>query len=189
MTATIRSQVRGAASIQNAFLGAPIAAAPARIVASALIANGERTIAAQPDVPRNLTASFTDADDSVTAAVLTIVGRTIQGVTITDVVTLAQLKAGWVSRNCYATVASVVVSGVAGTVTADVDVLVVGVGNVIALPAPISLASQVKYTNLGAVPVAAPVIATGPNSSGVDASASTYNGTKLLWVTYNPMEE
>ncbi len=185
---TIRAQVRGLPGMTAAALGAPIAADDDRIVVAVDLANGAQVIAAQPDVPRNLTATLTDANNSVTAAILTIVGKTPQGLVVTEVATLAQLKAGFVGKAIYHTIASVTVSGVTGTVGAGADQLKVGVGNVIGLPAPINQASQVKSVSLGAVPVASPVVAIGQNTSGVDASAATYNGTKSLVVWYNPFE-
>jgi hypothetical protein len=185
---TIRAQVRGLTGTTAAALGAPIAADDDRIVVAVDIANGAQILAAQPDVPRNLTATLTDANNSVTAATLTIVGKTPQGLTVTEVATLSQLKAGWVGKAIYHTIASATVSGVTGTVGAGADQLKVGVGNVIGLPAPISQASQVKAVSLGAVPVASPTVAIGQNTSGVDASAATYNGTKALVVWYNPFE-
>lgn len=187
-TPPIRAQVRGYAGMASAALGAPVVADDDRIVVPVDIANGPQVIAAQPDVPRNLTATLTDANNTVTAATLTIVGKTPQGATVTETANLTQLKAGWVGKVIYHSIASVTVSGVTGTVGAGTDQLKVGVGNVIGLPAPLSIDSQVKAVSLGAVPVASPVVATGLNSSGVDASAATYNGTKTLVVWYNPFE-
>lgn len=187
-TDTIRAQVRGAASMQRVSLGAPVVLDDDRIVVAVDLANGAQAIAAQPDVPRNLTAILADANASVTAGILTIVGITPQGETVTEVVTLAQLIAGWVGKAIYAAVSSVTVSAVAGTVGAGADQLKVGIGNVIGLPAPIDKAAQVKHVYLGGARVAEPVIAIGPSTSGVNASASTYNGTKELVVFYNPME-
>jgi hypothetical protein len=185
---TIRRQVRSAASMRRENLGAPVVADTDRIVVAVDIADGAQVIAAQPDVPRNLTATLADANDSVTAATLTIQGITPQGETVTETVTLAQLKAGWTGAKIYAVVSSVTVAGVAGTVDADTDQLVVGVGNVIGLAAPIQEPAAVKHVFLGGARVASPTIAIGDSTSGVDVSGSTYDGSKELVVFYNPME-
>jgi hypothetical protein len=188
MLSTIREQVRGPSSMQRVSLGAPVVLDDDRIVVAVDLANGAQTIAAQPDVPRNLTAILADANASVTAATLTITGITPQGETVSETVTLAQLVAGWTGKAIYALVSSIVASGVAGTVGAGADQLKVGIGNVIGLPAPIDSSRQVKHVYLGGARVASPVVAIGPHSSGINASAATYNGTKELVVFYNPME-
>ena len=55
-------------------LGAPILADDDRIVTSADWADGALTIAAHPDVPRNITITVTDANASITGGTCTVVG-------------------------------------------------------------------------------------------------------------------
>lgn len=168
-------------------LGAPIIATVNTIVASVAFANGSLTIANQPDVPRNLTGTLTDADVSVTAGIATITYIDAEGVQRVEVVTFAQLRAVWAGTRIVGRVVSIVVSGMVGGTGADV--VVFGTGNKIGLPSPIEAAAQVRHVYLGdgaTSRIAAPVIAVGPLSSAVDVSAQTYNGIKRLRVNYSP---
>ncbi len=182
----IRQQVRGFASNRKEFLGAPIAASANRIVASRAFENATATLANQPDVPRNVTITVTDADTSITAGLVTVSGITPQGVRTTEVfnITNGLTQTG---RTIFAVVSSVVISGVAGSDGGTTDVITVGVGNRIGLAAPIQAPKAVAHVYLDGARVTTPVIHLGDNSSAVDASSATYNGTKQLVVFYNPM--
>lgn len=167
-------------------LGAPVVADPDRVVASAAWGNGPLAISAQPDIPRNITANLVDANNSITAGVLAITGLTPQGETVTELCDVAAAKAGYVGKLMFAHITSIAITGTTGTVDALNDLLTVGVGNVIGLPSPINVAEAVKHVFLGGARVASPVVVRGPHSSGVDASAATYDGTKELVVFYSP---
>jgi hypothetical protein len=166
-------------------LGAPVVADPDRIVVSRAFEDATATLAAQPDVPRNLTITITDANTSITAGLVTVTGIDPQGRTITEVfdVTDGLTQTG---VKIFAVVSSVVISGQAGSDAGVTDVITVGVGNVIGLPSPIDTAGQVKHVYLDGARVASPTVARGPSTSGVDVSGSTYNGTKELVVFYAP---
>lgn len=166
-------------------LGAPVVADPDRIVVSRAFEDATATIAAQPDVPRNLTVTVTDGDESITAGIVTVTGLDPQGRTIAEVMDVAD-GLTFTGNKIFAVVSSVVISAVAGSDAGATDVIVVGVGNVIGLPSPIDVAAAVKHVYLGGARVASPVIARGPSSSGVDVSAQTYNGSKDLVVFYAP---
>lgn len=173
--------------ILSAYLGNPIAADDDRIVTSTDFATGNLAVAAQPDTPRNLTVNLTDANSSVSAGTLTITGKSPDGTTITESCTYAQARTGYVGTRIFASVTSVAIASAAGG-AAGVDVVIVGVGNVIGLPSPIEASAAVKHVYLGGTRVASPTIATGKYNSGVNVSASTYNGTKTLQVLYSPAQ-
>lgn len=168
-------------------LGAPVVADPDRLVAALdPIADGGLTVQAQPDVPRNVTALLTDANNSVSAS-LVIEGVGMDGYPVReehDFVAGSASSKSFVGTKIFARVTSAVVSGTSGA--ASGDTIQVGVGNVIGLPKPINNANAVKYASLGAVPVASPTVATGAQTSGVDLSGSTYNGSKAMKVGYRP---
>lgn len=166
-------------------LGAPIAALANRIVAAADFVNSTLTIAAQPDCPRNLTGTLTDANSSVTAGIATVTYVDIEGVQRTEVLTFTQLKAGWTGTRIVARVVSIIITAAVGGAPGT-DTVVFGVGNVIGLPNPIESSSQVRHVYLDGTRIASPTIVTGALKSGVDVSGSTYNGTKLLRVWYTP---
>lgn len=165
-------------------LGAPVVADPDRIVTASQIADGAEAIAAQPDVPRNLTGLLVDSNDSVTSTV-TITGLAMDGVEISEVMSIAAgVGKSFTGTKIFASVTSVVVSGTSGSAAGDN--LTIGVGDVIGLPKRIDNAGAVKYVSLGAVPVTADAIATGLRTSGVDANGATYDGSKVLRCAFKP---
>lgn len=168
----------------NVFMGQPAVAAATTIVAALdPVADGALTIAAQPDCPRNLTVTITDANNSVTTTT-TITGKDPQGRTIVEVAKCV-LGTGKVftGTKIFASVTSAVVSGTSGA--ASGDTVSVGIGSVIGLPTDINNATAVGHVYLGGARQTSPVIATGISTSGVNASAGTYNGTKALMAVYN----
>lgn len=172
--------------VLRTLLGAPVAADPDRVVTSVAWGDGMLTIAAQPDVPRNLTVNLADANDSITGGWLTITGLTPQGALVTEACTAAQAKAGFVGAVIFAHITSILISETAGTVDSLNDLVTVGVGNVVGLPSPIDAKVAVKHVYLGGVRISSPVVTHGAHSSGVDASGGAYNGTKELAVFYAP---
>lgn len=164
-------------------LGAPVVLDVDRIVAILdPVANGTLTIIAQPDVPRNLTITITDANNSASGKVV-LTGKDIQNRAITDTFNFGGGTKLFTSTKIYATLTSAVVSGVAGAAAGDT--ISVGIGNVIGLPSDISSTAAVTFASLGAVPVTPGAIAVGQSTSGVDVNAATYNGTKIMMVAYN----
>jgi len=172
--------------MQSVILGAPILADVDRIVTTIDIAAIAQTIAAQPDVPRNLTCTLTDGDDSVTATI-TYIGVDPAGRAVTEIQNIA-LGTGkaFVGTKIFASVTSITVSGLSGE--AGGDAIVVGVGDVIGLPSDIVATTAVKHTYLGGVLVTPDAIAVGASLSGVDANGGTYDGSKLMHVFYNTGE-
>lgn len=168
-------------------LGAPILADADRVV-TALdpIADGALTVAAQPDVPRNLTALVVDANDSA-SCVLTITGRDLAGALVQEVMTVALgVGKSFVGTKIFAVVDSAVVTGTAGAAAGDT--IQVGVGNVIGLPKEIANDLAIKHVFFNVVPVTPDAIATGRMTSGVDVNGATYDGSKVLRVAYRPGE-
>lgn len=166
--------------IQSLFMGAPIAADDNRVVTIVDWADGSLTIAAQPDVPRNVTVALTDADNSVTG-LLTITGKDIRGRTVVE--TMQPDGAGGgktlTGTKIFASITSAVISGTAGAAPGT-DQLIIGVGNVIGTPMDLDSDSNVRDVYLGGTRIASPTVTTGISLSGIDASSGTYDGSKLL---------
>ena len=160
------------------FMGAPILADVDRIVTSQDWEDIALTIAAQPDVPRNITVTLTDANDSV-SGVCTIIGTDIRGRTITEVMTVA-LGTGKVftGTKIFASVTSATISGSSGELNGT-DVVTVGVGNVIGTPMDLDSVATVRHAYLGGTKLT-PTVSTGESTSGLNASAGTYDGSKML---------
>ncbi len=163
-------------------LGAPVLADVDRIVTVLNpIADGALTVAAQPDVPRNVTVDIVDADDS-SSGTCTVKGTDINGLPLVE--TFSWTEAGQiVGVELFENVASAVVSDEAGA--ASGDTITVGVGNLIALPKQIANVEAVKLVTFAAVPVTADAVAATPRSS-VDANGATYDGSSELKVAYRP---
>jgi len=172
---------------QSAYLGAPVVADPDRIVTSAPYDNGTLTIAAQPDTPRNITVTVTDANASITAGILTVTGVDPMGNAVVEVMDITD-GLTFTGTKMFGSVTSAVITDEVGSQASTTDVIVIGVGNRIALPQDIVGSQAVKHVYLGGARVAAPVVTAGPQISSVDVSAATYNGTKALQVIYSPIQ-
>lgn len=174
------------ASAVSVFMGQPILADADRIVASVDWADGSLTVAAQPDVPRNLTVALTDADNSV-SGLLTITGLDMNGNTVVETMTPDAAGGGktLTGTKIFASVTSAVISGTAGAAPGT-DTVVIGVGEVIGLPYDLIHSAAISDVYLGGARVAAPVLATGASTTGIDVSAATYDGSKIMWAIVKP---
>jgi len=156
-------------------LGAPVVADPDRIVVSANMKNGSYTIAAQPDVPRNITVTHaTVATGTDTLGIITVTGTNILGETISEIITpeADDIASG---RKAFKTITSVVGSG--WTIAGGNDTIQVGVGSALGLPVVISSASQVILGTVGTGVVSPTVDYDSADISECTISTGTYNGT------------
>lgn len=169
-------------------LGAPILAATNRYVASVNLTNIAFTIAAQPDQPRNVTVTVTDTTPSINAGTITVVGFDVANQPITEVFTFPGTPAAsrtFTGVMMFAQITSITAANVAVLGGSGDETIVAGCGTVIALPNPIMTAAAINHVWLGGTKITSPVVATGVSQSGVDASAGTYNGSRVLVVSYN----
>ena len=168
----------------SAMLGLPVLADVDRIVTTIDWADGAQAIAAQPDVPRNITATLTDADNSLTG-LMTVLGKDYKGRVISE--TMQPLGDGngktLIGTKIFAEITSITMTDTAGA--APGDAIVVGVGNVIGVPFDLLNASAVAFCWLDGVKLT-PTVAIGESISGIDASAGTYDGAKWLHAIIQP---
>jgi hypothetical protein len=167
-----------------ALLGNPIAASANRIVTSVNLTNVSFSIAAQPDVPRNLTCTVTDTTASITAGTITFTGTDPSGAAVVEVLDLSAALT-LTGTKIFASVTSVVCAGATVLGGSGDETIVVGVGTVIGLPSNIAAVGAVKNVYLGGVRASSPTITAGAQTSGVDASSGTYANTKNLLVFYD----
>jgi len=170
--------------IVAALLGSPIAATTNRIVSSVNLTNTTFTIAAQPDIPRNITIAVTDTTPSITAGTVTATGQDPSGVTVTEVLDLSSALT-LTGTKIFAKVTSVVAAGVTVLGGSGDETIIVGVGAVIGLPSSIAAVGAVKHVYLSGSRQASPTVTAGDQTSGVDASSGTYANTKPLLVLYD----
>jgi len=112
-------------------LGSPVVDDVDRIVTSTDMKVGAYAIAAQPDVPRNITVTQTAVDAEDTNGTIVIVGTDIAGNAITETLTpnAGETVAG---AKAFKTVTSV--TGVGWVIGGGNDTITVGVGSLIGLP-------------------------------------------------------
>lgn len=98
------------------------------------------TIAAQPDVPRNIKIAITDADTSITAFQITVSGKDAKGNSVSEQFTQAG-GLTQVGSIAFATISSVIVNSITGA--GDGDVLNVGIGSKLGLSNAICFTADV----------------------------------------------
>lgn len=159
--------------------GTPVVADPDKIVTIVDMKNGTYTIAAQPDVPRNVTVTHAVVAVGADAlGIITVTGTNINGQTITEVITPAEgdISAG---RKCFKTVTSVVGSG--WTIAGGNDTITVGVGSCLGLPFIITENTQVAYTIVGTSITAPTMDHDDADISECSVSTGTYDGSKRVF--------
>lgn len=119
-------------------LGSPVVADVDRIVVSANMKVGAYTIAAQPDVARNITVTQSAVGAEDTNGTVVIVGTDIAGNAITETLT-PNAGATVAGAKAFKTITSV--TGAGWVVGEGNDTITVGVGDLIGLP--LKLASDV----------------------------------------------
>jgi hypothetical protein len=176
--------------MMSAFLGAPVVADPDRYVVSVNLTNAALTVAAQPDCPRNVTVTVTDTTPGITAGTVTVVGTDAAGRAVTEAFDFSDFESATaeVGTKIFATITSITAAGFTALGGSGDETIIVGCGTVIGLPTDVVATGAVKHVFLGGARITSPVLAAGVAESGVDASASTYNGTKLLYAMYNAGE-
>jgi hypothetical protein len=133
-------------SLVEADLGSPVLDDVDRIVTTVSMKNGSYTIAAQPDVPRNITITHTAVSTVDTLGVITITGTDRNDDVLTEVITPLN---GTIASGTKAFKSIVSVVGSAWSSVAGDDSIVVGVGGLIGLPDKLSL-NRVLYGYLNA---------------------------------------
>lgn len=177
---------------------APPAAELVSIVADVSIANGAQTIAAQPVFPAKLTVTFTDANSSVTAGTVTVVGLGARGQALSEVFSLASAgTTTFTTADAYATVTSITVASLAGA--AGADHIKVGVSAALGLAAPPgaygfavhkeTISTQAADTETGVITVtsANETVGTVDATAGTIIPSTAPNGARTydVWYTYS----
>lgn len=163
------------------YLGTPVLADVDRIVVSTNMKVGSYTIAAQPDVARNITVSATAGATADTMGTILVTGTNIEGKPITE--TLTPVAGSTVAgAKAFKTVASVVGAGWAiDGAEATNDTITVGVGGVLGLPILIAAAANCRLGVVGTTLVTPTTTAGAIESCTVDISGGTFNGTKMAF--------
>ena len=129
---------------------------------------------------------MTDANDSITEGICTIVGVDLAGRAVSEVMTISVDGKTFTGTKIFATVTSATITATAGTPATGTDVVTVGVGNLIGTPMDLAASGEIVHAYLGQVKVTPDAIATGLSTSGVDVNGGTMDGAKLLQVFIKP---
>jgi len=162
-------------------MGTPIVADDDKVVVSADMKVGAYTIAAQPDVPRNITVTVTAGGTADTMGTITVTGTNVLGQVISEVITpIAGTPVA--GKKAFKTVTSVVGAGwVVDAVESTKDTIKVGIGTALGLP--IKVATGDCLLSVLGTSFVVPTLATGNvvESCTIDSSSGTYNGSKALY--------
>lgn len=167
-----------------------IAAAADGIVTVVNLTNASLTVAAQPDVPRNMVITIVDTTNSIVAGTITITGIGAYGQTLVetfDCSTGDTVDSGVFTGNkAFATVASVVASGFSVLGGAGDETVKVATGNKIGLPC-----YKLKDVYKACVDGADETIGTHNLTYGTITPNTAANGTRDydFWFTYYPVPE
>lgn len=163
------------------YLGTPVLADVDLIVTSANMKVGAYTVAAQPDISRNITVTHTQVGGvSDTLGTIDIVGTNILDEVITETITPLDETIA-VGTKAFKTITSV--TGVGWVIDTTADTITVGVGDLLGLPFEILAATNVQYGVLGTALVAPASITVGDIEVCVlSLAAGTYDGSKKAYV-------
>jgi len=159
--------------------GTPVLADVDNIVASANMKVGSYTIAAQPDVPRNITVSHTIvATGTDTLGIITVTGTDVNGQVISEAITpLAGTIASGVKA--FKTITSVV--GYGWVIAGGNDTITVGVGACLGMPFIVPVATNVAYAIVGTSITTPTVVVNATEISKNTVSTATYDGSKRVF--------
>lgn len=164
------------------YLGTPVVADVDRIVTTANMKVGAYTIAAQPDIARNITVTHTQVGGVTdTLGTITVVGTNILGEDISEILTVEENDAA-IGTKAFKTVTSI--TGAGWVINTVADTITVGVGNYLGLPFIIDAISNVQYGVLGTSIITPANVSRDNNVEECIASLSsgTYDGSKKAYI-------
>ena len=162
-------------------LGAPALADDDLIVVSTNMKVGSYTVAAQPDIPRNITVTATAGATADTLGNVTISGTNYDDEEISEIITPVAGSA-IAGTKAFKSVTTVVGAGwVIDAVEGTNDTIKVGIGNELGLPLMLDSAVEIMMGILGTTITATNPTVSNPASlegTTIDMSTGTYNATK-----------
>ena len=174
------AKTSGVAVLYN--LGTPVVADVDRIVTTTNMIVGAYTVAAQPDVPRNITVTATAVGAADTMGTVTIAGTNYADEAITEELTPA---AGSTVAGTKAFKTVTTVTGAGWVINEGNDTITVGVGTEIGCHVTADAATDIMLGILGVTVTAHNPTVSDPvtlEGSTVDMSAGTYDGSKAVLV-------
>ena len=157
--------------------GTPVAADDDLIVTSANMKVGTYTIAAQPDVCRNISITHTAVGAADTLGTITLVGTDYDGYAISETVTPLSGTVAY-STKAFKTITSA--TGAGWVIGEGNDTVKIGVGPKLGMP--FDMTSANAYVGIVGTALVAPTVTAGgtKEKSLIDLSSGTYNGSKRV---------
>ena len=166
-------------------IGAPALVDDDLIVTSTNMKVGSYTVAAQPDIPRNITVTVTAGATADTLGTITISGTNYDDDEISEVITPVAGSAV-AGAKAFKTITTVVGAGwIIDAVEGTNDTIKVGIGNELGLPLMLDSAVDIMMGVLGTTITATNPTVSNPASlegTTIDMSSGTYNATKEVLV-------
>ncbi len=169
-------------------LGKPAVEDDDNCVALEEMKNGAYTIAAQPDVPRNIVAEVEQDTAPDTKGKVVITGYDILGNKITEEITPGADSTAVPGNKAFASVESIIGSGWAASNAGDEDSIKFGYGEKIGLPIALSTIDNVLLCLFDrAVDAATAAVGDPPTVAETTLIIhGTYNGAKVMQVLVRP---
>lgn len=164
------------------YLGTPVVADVDRIVTSVNMKVGTYTIAAQPDVPRNITVTHTqEGGVTDTLGTITVVGTNALDQVISEVITPTESGTA-IGAVAFKTVTSI--TGAGWVIGTGNDTIKIGVGNYLGLPFVIDSTDNFGYGVLGTAIITPANLSRSDNVEGcyMSLSSGTYDGSKKAYI-------
>jgi hypothetical protein len=163
-------------------LGAPVALDDDRYVTSTNMKVGAYTIAAQPDVARNVVVTRTADGNADTGGTITVTGTNILDDTISEVITVGAHSVVVAGTKAFKTITSIV--GAGWVIDGNNDTIKVGCGNEIGLPLALDNVKKCPFGMLDfTIRACATTITDPPTVEGttIDMNGGTYADSKIAW--------
>ena len=160
-------------------LGKPVVADVDRYVENTDMKVGAYTIAAQPDIPRNVTVTRTETTALDTGGTIVITGTNILDEVITETITVGATTVTVAGTKAFKAITEI--KGVGWEVATAADKITVGCGNELGLPFALSNALDAPFGVLGGTMLACATTVTDPptvEGTTIDMNAGTYDGVK-----------
>jgi len=156
-------------------------------VVSALdpVANGALTIAAQPPIPCKLQVRLVDANASISAGTVALVGVGVHGQAVSQTIALTGGTATTTTTDVYASLTSATVAAIAGAAAGDT--VGIGVSGAIGLPGTKTPTPSAFAVHKANVDGAAETVGTVDATAGSIVPTTAPNGTRDydIWYTYS----
>jgi hypothetical protein len=162
-------------------LGTPLLADDDKIVTSTNMKVGTYTVAAQPDVPRNITVKRTAVGAADTGGTIVVAGTNYNDAVISETFTVGADGVTVTGAKAFKTVTSV--TGAGWVIGEGNDTIIVGIGALLGMYHVLKTTADIPLGIVNTTIIPAPTVAAAGTIEGstVDLSSGTFNGSKKAY--------